>query len=159
MIPRERVEGAVPNMPVARYFLFVGGVLLALLLAFDAYAPGRLVADRAETAADLPAVRFHSDRGWPVAVVFDTSLPTITPAAVPVLTATADAAIPAPTVIADVSAGSRVRDAFAQFAPVYPKRPESKPQAKRKIANSRLASPTVLVAQQPRLGFFANNTW
>ena len=26
-------------MPVVRYFLFVGGVLLALLLALDAFAP------------------------------------------------------------------------------------------------------------------------
>jgi hypothetical protein len=156
---RASARRAVPNMPVARYFLFVGGILLALLFAFDAYAPGRPVVDQAETAANLPAVRIHTDRRWPAAVVFDTSLPTITPAAVPVLTATADAAIPDASVIADVSAVSRVRDAFAQFAPVYPKRPESKPQAKRKIAKSRPAPPTVLVAQQPRLGFFANNTW
>ena len=33
-------------MPVARYFLFVGGVLLALLFALDAFAPQQLaVAD------------------------------------------------------------------------------------------------------------------
>jgi hypothetical protein len=145
-------------MPLARYFFFVGGVLLALLWISDAVLPKLPVADRSETGIDLPVVRINSDRKWPERVVFDTAA--IIPAIVPVLPAKAEASVPAPTIVADVSAGARVRDAFGQFEPAYPKRPGPKPQGKRKIAKSRIGPPpTVLVAQQPRLGFFANNTW
>jgi hypothetical protein len=150
-------------MPVARYFFFVGGVLLALLFVFDAYAPKPPAADRTETGIDLPVVRIHSDRKWPAAVVFDTSVAAISPVA-PALTTKADTVVPARAAAANVSATARVRAAFAQLEPApkllepaYPKRQENKPQPKRKIVKSRVAPPTVLVAQQPRFGFFANN--
>lgn len=39
-------------MPVARYFLFVGGVLLALLFLSDAYAPKLPVVSATETSVD-----------------------------------------------------------------------------------------------------------
>jgi len=103
----------------------------------------------------LPAIRIHSDRKWPERVVFDTSIETI----VPVQTAKAEADVPPPTPVADVSAKARVREAFAQFVPTEPKKPEAKPQRKRKIAKSRVAPPMVQVAQQPRFGFFGNNIW
>jgi hypothetical protein len=137
-------------MPLARYFLFVGGALLALLFVFDAYAPPLPAADRTEAAADFPMIRINSDRRWPEPVVFDTSMPVI-----PAQLATAGADVPAPTTIAAVSAGARVRDAFAQFTPADPKKPEPKLLPKRKIAKSRPT--TVLAAQQPRFGFLANN--
>ncbi|SRR5260370_998663 len=147
-------------MPLARYFFFVGGVLLALLFVVDAVLPKLPVADRADT--DLPVIRIHSDRKWPERVVFDTSLPTIVPAQ----TAKTEPVVPAPATVADVSAKVRVRDAFAQlpFDPKQaqlsdPKKPDPKLQRKRKIAKRRVAPPTVLVAQQPQFGFFANNTW
>lgn len=142
-------------MPVARYFLVVGGVLLALLFVLDAVVPKAPVAASTEASADKSVIRIHSDRKWPERVVFDTSLPTI----VPLTTAKADAAavVPAPAQVADVSAKVRVRDAFAQL-PFDPKT-EPKPQPKRKIAKRHVAPPTVLVAQQPHFGFFANNTW
>ena len=148
-------------MPLVRYFFFVGGALLALLFVFDADAPKLPVADRTETVIDLPVIRIHSDRKWPERVVFDTSIPAIIPAIVPPPPppAKTEASVPAPTIVADISAEARVRDAFAQFAPADPKRPGPKPQGKRKITKSRIGPPTVLVAQQPRFGFFANNTW
>jgi hypothetical protein len=146
-------------MPLARYFFFVGGALLALLLITDAVLPKLPVADRSETGIDLPVVRINSDRKWPERVVFDTSTAAIIPAIVPVLPAQTEASVPAPTIVADVSAGARVRDAFAQFEPAYPKRTGPKPQGKRKIAKNRIGPPTVLVAQQPRSGLFANSTW
>jgi len=62
-----------------------------------------------------------------------------------------------PAPVADVSAKSRVREAFAQLVTPEPKKPEAKPQRKRKIARSRVAPPMIQVAQQPRFGFF--NTW
>jgi hypothetical protein len=140
------------KMPLVRYFFFVGGALLALLFVFDAYAPPLPVADRIEAGIDLPAtIRINSDRKWPEPVVFDTSMPVV----IPTQLATAEAGVPAPTTVAAVSAGARVRDAFAQFTPADPRKPEPKLLPKRKIAKSRPT--TVLAAQQPRFGFLANN--
>lgn len=64
-------------MPLARYFLYVGGVLLALLLILDAYLPQVPVSERAHV--DLPLIRIHSAQKWPERVVYDTSLPTVVP--------------------------------------------------------------------------------
>ena len=67
-------------MPVARYFLFVGGVLLALLLALDALVPQQaVVASQAAPSVDKTVVRIRSDQKPPERVVYDTSLPTIVP--------------------------------------------------------------------------------
>ena len=53
-------------MPMARYFLYVGGVLLALLLAIDALAPqDAAVASHAAPGIDKSTVRIHSDRKLP----------------------------------------------------------------------------------------------
>ena len=54
-------------MPVARYFLFVGGVLLALLLAIDAFVPQQAVvasqaASQAAPSVDKTVVRIRSDQ-------------------------------------------------------------------------------------------------
>ena len=65
-------------MPLARYFVFVGGVLLALLFLSDAYLPKLPAAQMADT--DLPVIRIHTDRKWPERVVYDTSHATIIPA-------------------------------------------------------------------------------
>jgi hypothetical protein len=134
--------------------MYVGGVLLALLFISDAFLPKLAVADRTDTATELPAIRIHSDRKWPERVVLDTSTPTIVPAQ----TAKAEAVVPPPTPAADDSAKTRVRETFAQFVSPEPKKPEAKPQRKRKIAKSRPAPPVMMVAQQPRFGFFGNNT-
>ena len=146
-------------MPLARYFLFVGGALLALLFVVDAGLPKFPVPDRADT--DSPVIRIHTDRKWPESVVFDTSLPTIVPAE-----AVKQASVPAPVEVAGVPAKARLRDAFALLQPSVPKElqrsdskePEPKLQRKRKIAKKPLAPPMMLVAQQPRFGFFGN-TW
>ena len=142
-------------MLLARYFLSVGGVLLALLFVADAVVPKVPAAGtgRNDTDTDKAVIRIHSDRKWPEPVVFDTSIPTIVPAQ----TAKAETIIPPPIPVADVSAKTRVRETFAQFVPPEPKRPDPKPQRKRKIAKIRVAPPMVQVAQQPRFGFFANN--
>jgi hypothetical protein len=142
-------------MLLARYFLSVGGILLALLFVADAVVPKTPAAatDGNDIGTDKSVVRIHSDRKWPERVVFDTSIPTIVPAQ----TAKAEAVIPPPTPVADVSAKAPVRESFAQFVSPEPKKPEAKLQRKRKIAKSRAAPPMVVVAQQPRFGFF--NTW
>jgi hypothetical protein len=146
-------------MPVTRYFLLVGGVLLALLFLSNEILPKLPAAERAEAGPDRSVIRINSDRKWPERVVFDTSMPTIVPPVAPALAAKAEAAVPAPTPVADVSADAQGLQAFAQLKPSEPKKPEPKPQHKRKIAKTRAAPPMVVVAQQPRFGFFANDTW
>jgi hypothetical protein len=136
-------------MPLARYFVFVGGVLLALLFAVDAMVPAlnddpalskSKDSASADDGPDKSIIRIHSDRKWPI---------------VPASTAKAEAVTPAS---AEASPKARVREAFAQFAPSEPKKPEAKPQRKRKIAKARVTPPTMLVAQQPRFGLF-ETTW
>ena len=145
-------------MPVARYFLLVGGVLLALLFLSNEVLPQLPVAERvAEAGPNKSVIRISSDRKWPERVVFDTNMPTILPPIAPALVAKAEPA--APTPVADVSAQSRGLQAFAQLQPSEPKKPEPKPQRKRKIAKTRVAPSMVVVAQQPRFGFFGNDTW
>ena len=146
-------------MPLARYFVFVGGGLLALLFVVAAVLPQVPAADanRTDTAVDKPIIRIHSDRKWPERVVFDTSIPTIVPAQT--VKAEVAPAPPPPAIVADVSAKVRVREAFAQLAPPQPKRPEPKLQRKRKIAKSHAAPPMVQVAQQPRFGLFEHSAW
>jgi hypothetical protein len=160
-------------MPVLRYFIVVGTALLLLLFAVDAYLPKLPAADHVNTAAnvasDLSVIRIHSIQKWPERVEFDTSLPTITPAA---------AVLAANNVPADGNAPSRIRDAFAQLKTTQqtpelqtaePKKPELKLPSKRRVASktvtgrtmakNRIGAPMMLVAQQPRLGLFPNTIW
>ena len=147
-------------MPIARYFLFVGGVLLALLFGFDAFAPKQPVASSIAAVAapgSNPTLRIRSDRKWPEPVVYDTSLPTIVPPKVEMVAATV---VPAP--VADISAKARLRESFAQVKPVDDQKPEAKPVPKRRVAKVRAAPPSqpvVRFAQQPHFGFFATSIW
>src|SRR5215467_630821 len=68
-------------MPLLRYFLFVGGTLIALLFVANAAFPTMPLPQNLTSASDLPPVRIHSDRKLPERVVLDTS------AALPVPTA------------------------------------------------------------------------
>ena len=155
-------------MPVARYFLFAGGVLLALLLAIDALVPQQaIVASQAAPSANKTGLRIRSDQKLPERVVYDTSLPTVVPP--PTMTAQVTApAVAAPAVTpvsADASAQARVRETFAQFVPAEAKRPEPQVQRKRKIAKSRpvpmqiAQPPQMRVAQQSHYGFFGGPNW
>jgi len=142
-------------MPVARYFLFVGGVLLALLFLVDAYVPSQaVVASHAAPSIDRNAVRIHSDQKLPERVVYDTSLPTIVPPA----PTTQVAAAPRPPVAANITAEARVRDTFAQFVPAEARKPEPQVQRKRRIAKARSTQPMRL-AQQSHYGFFGGPSW
>ena len=146
-------------MPLARYFLFVGGVLMALLFAVDAYLPREpvLTSTAAAAAFEHPTLRIRSDRKWPERVVYDTSLPTIVP---PPAVKTA-AAAPVPAQVADIPTKAQVRESFAQLVTPELKKPEPQvqPRPRRKIARSRTAPPMTLVAQHQNFGFFGNNTW
>jgi hypothetical protein len=137
-------------MPVARYFMYVGGALLALLLLINAYVPSQaIVANHAAPSIDRNVVRIHSDQKLPERVVYDTSLPTIVPPASKVQVAAA----PRPPVAVDVTAQARVRNTFAQFVPADVKKPEPQAQRKRKVARTH-ANPPIRLAQQSHFGFF-----
>ena len=154
-------------MPIARYFLFVGGVLLALLWAIDALVPQQaVVASQAAPSIDKTVVRIRSDQKPPERVVYDVSLPTIVPAV------TAQAVAPAaPPAVADIPAQARVRETFAQFVPEARKPEPQAQQRKRKVARTRPVpppmqfthAPQMRVAQQSHYGFFGgpgwNSTW
>jgi len=153
-------------MPLLRYFVFVGGALLALLFISTAYLPkmpDEVRADSGDSGFDRSTIRIHSERKWPERVVFDTNQPTIVPP--PVVIATAS--VRAPAAVADVSAKSRVREALAQLptpaqaqAQLLDSRKLEKPvQRKRKIARRRATPPMMLVAQQPQFSLFGSNTW
>ena len=147
-------------MPVLRYFVFVGGALLALLFVADIYFPKQPVVATADSGVDKSTIRIHSERKWPERVVFDTNQSTIVPPAA----ANTVASVQAP---ADVSAKARARDAFAQLQPpdqkqaqlTDPKKPEKPAPRKRKIAKRHAAPQVMLVAQQPQFNLFGRNTW
>ena len=72
-------------MPVVRYFLFVGGALIALLLFADWVWSGSTPVQQAATEAPANDVilRIRSGQKWPEKVVFDTTMPTIVPPSPP----------------------------------------------------------------------------
>ncbi|MDP1585863.1 MAG: hypothetical protein Q8M18_20800 [Bradyrhizobium sp.] len=147
-------------MPIAQYFLYVGGVLLALLFGVDAFVPKEPVVSSIaaiEAPVASPVFRIRSERKWPERVVYDTSLPTIVPPKVEIAAA---ADVPAPA--AEMSAKAQVRESFAQFKPGDDPKPEVKPVRKRKVAKARAApprQPAMRVAERPQFGFFGNNIW
>ena len=172
-------------MPIFRYFIFVGGALLALLFVVDFVFPAAPVAHVVAAAGnDQPLIRIRSNQYLPERVVLDTSQPAIAAPAVK----TAAVAAPQPPVqevvspaFAEMSAKTRVRETFAQFTPTpkaetaparkseaaQPQVPQAQAtpvqaQPKRKIVRTQPAPqpgrPMMLVAQQPHFGLF-NTTW
>lgn len=156
------LSGAHLKMPLMRYFVYVGGALFALLLIVNACLPALPVADGSAARVDRSVLRIHSDQKWPERVVFDTTLPTVTPS--PAAAAPVVAEAPAPRKTADVQPVKRpVREAFAQIAPnaVQLKR-KHKSVAKNNYAASPrplVAQQRILVAQQRPMVFFGNNIW
>jgi hypothetical protein len=139
-------------MPVARYFFFVGLALLALLFVADAGLPKLPPEEAPRAAADLFTIRIHSNHKWPERVVIDTTLPTITPAANP---ANAMRVVNIPAASADHPTRGLVREAYAEAQPVQSKAPEPR-RRRRAIARNHMGPPPILLAQQPRMGFFGN---
>jgi hypothetical protein len=137
-------------MPLARYFLFVGGTLLALLLALNAYMRSPEAASANAAEVFRPVVRIHSTQKLPERIIIDTSIPTI---------------VPPPTVVAEAPAKTPVRDAMAQISPsdlkiAALKKPEPKAPPKRRVAKRQVRPPMIAYAQvPPRFDFdlFAHN--
>jgi hypothetical protein len=152
-------------MLLARYALYVGGVLLALLLVVNALLPALPVQSTNAPDSDLPRIRILSERRLPDRVVYDTSIPTITPPPA----AIADTnSTPAPAV-ADISA--KARGALAQLQPSdagerrAPDPRESAPQSQHKrktaarTAKRRAPRHSRMVARQSQFGWFGPDIW
>ncbi|BAM89073.1 signal peptide [Bradyrhizobium oligotrophicum S58] len=162
-------------MPILRYFLFVGGTLLALLVLADSVLPSVPLPASLTSASDLPPVRIQSTRKWPERIVMDTSI--ATPA--PVKLAKVEQPVrPAPVAAAEPAKNS-ARDAYAQMTAAVDASQSSavakageKPHVtklsdtakpvdakKRKTAKVHPpGKPMLLVAQQPHFGLF-DSTW
>jgi len=148
-------------MPLARYFLYVGGVLFALVFILDACLTGLPVTESAHV--NPPAIRIHSDRKWPERIVFDTTLPTIVPAPTTIV----EDRVASPANVADVSLKEREREAFAsmlpsdarRLEPSDPGRRELKHKRPRKIVKRHVTPRSVLVWRQPQSGWFGNTIW
>lgn len=157
-------------MPIFRYFMFVGGALLALLFAADFVWPTGPVGQTVGVASyDQPLIRIRSDRHLPDRVVLDTNQPTIAAQVVKTAAAAAPQSTAQADALADMSAKAKVRETFAQLTPAdaaAAKKADARPQAlahpRRKIVRVRPApqhgQPMMLVAQQPHFGLF-NMTW
>ena len=65
-------------MPIARYFIFVGATLAALLLIADWCLPTPPAMFAKQLVIPRSIIRIKSARKWPEKVVLDTSQPTIT---------------------------------------------------------------------------------
>jgi hypothetical protein len=148
-------------MPLARYFLLVGGALLAVLLAAGALLPSQPLIERVEAQR---TIRIHSGMKLPERIVFDTSQPALTPPVAPV---TAEPAAPPPLSADDVSA--KARQAFAQMQSsetsksnvAESKRPEiSRSPPRRSETRRRAAAPRkIRLARQPQFDWFGGRMW
>ena len=95
-------------MPLVRYFVFTGGILLGLLFLADWYFPLEATAS-AYKDVDRSVIRIHTSHRWPDAINFDTSASVVTSA--PIVADAAPVNAPAP----------RVRQAYA-FQPPLPQK-------------------------------------
>ena len=140
-------------MPLARYFLYVGGALLALLFISDPYLPKLQVADWGNSRPAI--IHIQSDQKWPERIVYDTSLPTAVPAQITNI----EANVAPPEIVPSATE----REAFAQLQPSSQlsdaKKREPKAQRQHKIAKRRAVPAALLAARQVQFGWFGNRIW
>jgi hypothetical protein len=114
-------RAVINQVPLARYFAFVGSVLLGMMFIANWYRPS--VSSQTffrEARVDKSIIRITSSQKWPEPLVIDTSLPTIVP--------------PPPPVLANAPITNQPRDALAQLQPPLPKASKYSVRAKRKVA-------------------------
>jgi hypothetical protein len=137
-------------MPVLRYFVFVGGALLALLLVCNAVLPQAPLPEVVKSASDMPPVRIKSERKWPERVVFDTTAPRIAPVDVARLETKVDSDRKVDTNRQASAAGdtsqARAREAFARMEPSELKRQAAVSAKVSENVAARAAEPAALKA-------------
>lgn len=110
------------KVPIARYFVFVGSLLLAVLFIADWLLPMSRTPTATGGEADKPIIAIKSDHKWPERVVFDMSAPTIVSQM--------------PPLVADAPVTKPPREAFAMLSTPIPKVSDTPlpVRTKRKIA-------------------------
>ena len=127
---------------------------MALLFAFDFFSPKAVADNGVHSAAtvDKSTLRIRSEQKWPERIVLDTTQPTVAPKADQAPAATVQAALPGPEPMAEMTAKARVRETFAQFVPVEPK----KGTVAKKRKTAKAPGQPVRVA---RSNFFGPSAW
>jgi hypothetical protein len=117
-------------MPIIRYFLFTGALLLSVLFIVDRYLPA--APDHADaTDIDKTIMRIHSARKLPERIVFDTSNPPVVSAKLPATERSEEQPREALAVMPEVNPGEIARIA-----------PAKKRVAQRSVRSHRLARVT-----------------
>jgi hypothetical protein len=112
---------AVSNqVPLGRYFVFVGSLLIGVLFIADWYlSSASSQSFSRETRVDKSIIRIQSAHKWPEPIIIDTSQPTIVP--------------PLP-ILANAPIINQPREALAQLKSPLPKTSEYPVRTKRKVA-------------------------
>jgi len=147
-------------MPLGRYFLWVGSVLLTLLFIVDACLPTGPAA-RTTTDAPPPAIRIHSERKWPERIVFDTSasMPRVANATNSVEISSAQqtaAVIPGPA--REAMAQLQTSD-VVQVVAANQRKQEARSQRQQKAARRHVARQAPRAARQPQYAWFGSRMW
>ena len=148
------------RMPLAQYFSFVGGVLLALLFILDARFPKLPAASKSKVYP--PVIRIYSDHKWPERIVYDTSLPTIVSTSI----AGTEDIIQATETVAAVSTYAKERTAYAMLTPSgeqlqtsNAKMRELKSRHQAKNIRRRSPAPRFVLARHPQFGWLGRHFW
>lgn len=135
-------------MPIARYIIWVGTSLLALLFVANEVLPESLP-EPAHEESSKPVIRITSMQRPPERVVIDTSQPTIVPP--PLLTTSSDPVSPSPPQLyASVDSSGTVVDSLKKRAKAV-KRRETKTVASQTAALNVQADARVGPARSTRL--------
>jgi hypothetical protein len=136
-------------VPVAKYFVFVGSALAALLLMVSWYCPTPPVifTDRPQVLTTA-AIRIKSERKWPEKIEFDTSQPTIVP---PAGELSPVAGLPAP-LPPEETTGKPGLEALAQLSPdTRPNTTRRATKIKRRLARTSRSNRVAKVPVANRL--------
>lgn len=145
-------------MPFARYFLYVGGVLLVLLVIADVCLPAL---PRPEpTNVVSPVIKIYSDQRWPERIVLDTRASVVAPVQTsqPATETHATQGLDPPV---------HARDALAYLQPAAAGQPDAsasrkhdlKKQHPRKTSRRRAPPGAFEVARHPPFGPFGFFAW
>ena len=147
-------------MPLARYFLFIGAMLVAVLVIADAFLPKMPATEGVKP--HHPVILLYSDERWPERVEFDTSVQMVNSAQLAtaeVGTSSAQAVAAENSVKApeapDTDRPINTRDAFAELRQGNMPKPQSAgpkklgPENQRKTVRRQASQRMRLVWRQP----------
>jgi hypothetical protein len=140
-------RGGYHDVPLARYFFFVGSLLFAIIFVADWYLPDSPQTSFREGQIDKSIIRIKSAHKWPEPIVIDTSLPTIVP--------------PPSAVMASAPPINQPREALAQIdasAQQVSKNP-SPTSSKAKVAKAKKVTHTRVAAYRESPQGWASQAW